>query len=209
MLDDYPVDDDYIDVEEAQADTSRSNEIRFDASHTFDRSDDGTAGTPRDVEIDAQTISERDDRGQTRTGFNPSEASDGIMSKSVTRDGKEQTFAQWLRTLQDGYRDSSRKEENMREEERKFIETTTSFLGMTEYQSERVKHIIDGMNFRYLGPYPMETAVLATISIVANEDDRWIREEDEYERLVSDIDSSMKDIKNVRQLVKNNSSAFE
>lgn len=208
MLDEYPIDTDYIGVDEQRADVTAGSTETFDASHTYDRSNDGGTGTERDVKIDAQTVSERDDRGQTRTGFNPFEASEGVLSKSVTRSGKTRSYAEWLMLLQNGYRDTSRKTENMREEEKKFIETATSYLEMSTYQRERVKHIINGMNFRYLGPYPMEAAVLAAISIVANEDDRWVREEETFKRLVTDIDGSMRDIKNVRQLVKQNSSAF-
>lgn len=204
-LDDYPVDDDYIGVEEQAAEVSQSDEYRYDGSHTYDRSDIGMAGTARDVEIDRRDVTDRDDRGGTRTGFNSNEANEGVLSKIVIRDGSVWKYADWLRLLQIGYRDKTRKAENENFDTQSYMEMFTSRLDMTTYQDERVRKIINSIDMSNMAHYPKEVVVLAVISIVANEDDRWIRDERTYKDLVTDLDSSMEDIKNTRRLVKEKS----
>lgn len=204
-LDDYPIDDDYIGVEEAQATVEQSDEYRYDASHTYDRSDDGLAGTERDVEIDRRSVSDRDGRGSTRTGFDANEVDDGPLARTVFREGKKRKYAQWLRTLQNGYRSPRRRQENRLADTNAHLQTFTSVLEMTQFQRERARAIVNSVNMAHMAHYPRELIILATISIVANEDDRWIRDEMAFKDLVRDLDGSMTDVKNARRLVKRKS----
>ena len=208
-LEDYPVDDDYIGVEEQAAEIPQTEgEFKLDIAHTYDRSDTAMSGTARDVEIDRRTVTDRDDRGGTRTGFNPSEATESNLSKMVIRDGKKRSKAQWLLLLQQGYRDisMSRAQQNADAETQSYIETFTSAVEMNSYQRDRTEAIVESINMAHMAHYPREVIILATISIVANEDDRWIRDESGFKGLVSDLDASLEDIKNARMLVKGKSS---
>lgn len=204
-LDNHPIDDDYIGVQEQPAAVEQSDEFRYDASHTYDRSDEGLSGTARDVEIDRRRVSDRDRRGGTRTGFNANEVDDGHLARTVVRDGHRRTYSEWLRMLQNGYRSSRRKGDNESADVQTYIQTFTSFLEMTPYQGDRTTRIVDSINMGHMAHYPREIIVLATLSIVANEDDRWIRDEAGFKELVRDLDSSMEDVKNARILVKNKS----
>jgi hypothetical protein len=56
--------------------------------------------------------------------------------------------------------------------------------------------------------YSSQMVVLAIISIVANEDNWFIRDEDDYRRLLEDTDTSLRDISNIRQLVRDKSDLF-
>jgi hypothetical protein len=204
-LTEFPVDGDYIDVETRTATLERSDDYRYDASHTFDRSDEGGTGTARDVEIDRKRVIDRDDRGRTRTGFDPADAEEGEMARTVYREGKKWVYAQWLRTLQNGYRDSDRDIENSSNDRESYVDVFCSRLDMTPYQQKRVQSIVDSVNMKHMAHYPTEIVVMAIISVVANEDDRWIREEDMFKELVRDLDGSMQAIKNARILVKRKS----
>lgn len=206
-LDEYPIDDDYIGVEKRPAAIGQSDEFRYDASHTYDRSDEGASGTARDVEIDQRSVSDHDRRGGTRTGFDPSDVEEGFLTRSVMRDGKLRTYSEWLRLLQHGYRDISlsRAQENADADTQTYIQTFTSVLEMSPYQGDRVTKLVESINMGHMAHYPREIIVLAVISVVANEDDRWIRDEQKFKDLVRDLDGSMEDVKNARRLVKEKS----
>lgn len=210
-LDDHPIDDDYIDVDKQPADISTHEptddelQYKFDASHTYDRSNAGVSGDASKVPIDEKRVVDRDDRGGTRTGFLAADVSDGYLSRAVTREGKTQKYAQWLMTLQDGHRAPNRDVDNSKADDRRYSDTFTSALDMTTHQRRRVERIVDSVNMKHMAHYPSEIVILGIISIVANEDDRWVRDEHTFKELVTSLDGSMDDVKNARILVKQKS----
>lgn len=212
-LDNYPIDDEYIGVTEQQASTHESDvddpPYKYDASHEFDRTDTAMSGTEIDVKFDRKPVSDRDERGGTRTGFNAADA-DGFLGEQIYRNGKYQSRARWLMTLQNGYRDISlsRASQNSEMDRNHIVDTFSSRLDLTTHQHRRVKMVADEANMNEMAHYPIEVVVLAIISIVTNEDDRWIREEDMFKNMVRDVDGSMQGIKNSRNLVKRKSEYF-
>lgn len=205
-LEDYPVDDDYIGVEEEAADVSQSKDgYRLDLSHTYDRSDTAMSGSDIDVKFDRRPVTDRDERGGTRTGFDAGDTTLGRFSDTIIREGKQYTRAKWLRLLNDGYRAPERKAENEQTETDAYLSTFAARLELSDYQANRLEAIIESVAMDEFGPYPKEVIILASMSVVANEDDRWLRDEDAFKQLVSDLDSSMEDVKNARLLVKRKS----
>jgi hypothetical protein len=194
------VDEDALEPEnDAPVGSIRAESV--DHSHRYNRDDDAMSGTAVDVKIDRREISDRDDRGGTRTGFDGTEGGD-FYGKRVYRDGRERNYAQWLRLLHDGYRSNRRKQDNYDADKQRWIDAITAELDVTPHQKRRVEHIVEDINMRYMAFYPTELVILAITSLVVNHDDRWIRNEDQFKHLVMDIDGSMDDVKNARLLVK-------
>jgi hypothetical protein len=53
-----------------------------------------------------------------------------------------------------------------------------------------------------MGHYSSQQTILAIISLVANERGRWIRDEEDFRRLLQDTGTTLGEIKRVRQLVR-------
>lgn len=207
-----PIDDDYIGVESRRADLSTHEEEddldrspssaqhpdtstdSVDMSHTFDIGGGSGAASAIDELIDKNAVIENDGRSRTRTFFYPSEAG-GWTRKRAKR----------LAKLQDGHRSPERKEQNRGADRRRWAESFGSKLGMNGYQIERVKHIVGGMNMSHMGYYSSSKIILATITLVANEDDRFIRDEIGFKELMRDVDTDMDELKQMRRLIRNKS----
>lgn len=178
-----------------------------DLSHTFGRMEGDGSGSHSDVQIDARKATERDDRGG-KTGMDTSEAS-GFYDETIVRDGKRRSRAEWLLLLNNGYRSKQRKSENEQADNERWIDTFTSRLDMTEYQTERVKTIIDSVNMKHFGHYTVEMIVLAAITLAAQADGRMIRDERTFHQLVIDTDTSMKTINRIRELLREKSDLLD
>lgn len=229
-LDGYPVDSDYCDVVKRRADTVSDAEAaerarerfeyeedgspssaeetaqsdaqrpegdeyggRTDMSHRFGRYAGSLAGSDYDQEIDEQAPQDHDGRAETRTGFNPREAPSGERDK-------------WrrLNTINDGWpRDSE--SQNTAAEQRRWAQTFSEALGMTPFQKERVEYVVEGLNMGHMAHYSSTMVVLAIVSLVANEDDRWIRDEEGFRDMMEDVGVTMHEIKRIRLLVRDKS----
>jgi hypothetical protein len=214
-----PIDKSYIDVEVQRSDISHSGEAEkndnmdrsqasaqnfdvsaesTDMSHRFDdASGSGASGETEEL-IDKNAIIENDGRSTTRTFYYPSEAPERVQKQ----------FARMLR-WQDGEYDEStpggRRGQNLRADTRRWAETFTSHLGMNSYQQDRVLHIVEDLTMAHMAHYSAQEVILGTITIVANEDDRFIRDEQAFKDLVDDVGSDMYTIKRVRGLVREKS----
>lgn len=197
---DQPDRPEQAEIYERQARHQTAQEHVPDQSYLFNRDDDAMSGTAYDVVIDRRAVSDRDDRGGTRTGMDPNEAG-GYYAQRIIRDGKTRTRASWLNLLQDGYRDKRRAVENSKMDYNGWIDTFCANLDLTPYQKQRVRKIITDVNLNHFGPYTVEMVVLATISLVAEADGRFIRDERAYHKLVMGVDTSLKTIKNIRSLL--------
>lgn len=206
----YPIDKDYIDPPSERADVSTTKEdpddVDFsevedvssehtDMSHTFMKDGSGLGGTAWDHEIDENAPQEHDGRASTRTGFDPRESDDP---------------RKWRRlgAYQDGVWNPDRDQQNNAADQRRFVSMFSSQLGLSNYQKERCLKISADLNFAHMAHYPTETVVLSIISLVANEDGRWIRDEHQFHVLVRDVGATMKDIRSCRQLVRRKSNVL-
>lgn len=210
-----PIDDDYIDVETRRADVSVSeedaeddniqrdtrsaqhpdmSEQQFDMSHIFDVGGGNGASNETDELIDENAIIENDGRSDTRTFFYPSQAPERQQRK----------FKRLIR-WQDGEGDSQRDVENRAADRRRAVETFCGHLDMTPYHRERVKHVMEGVNMSHMAHYSSEKVILAIISLVANEDNRFIRDEPTFRNLLNDVGSDLRELKRIRELVRRKS----
>lgn len=198
-LDGYPLDADYIGVEKERADVSTTDEQeepevdRSEGSaeryHTFDRSVEWEDRVERDAPV------EHDGRAETRTGFDPREADDSHRWQRLNR-------------LHDG-KGSGKTGINRANRKRK-ARTLSSKLELTPHQVERSLYVIEdvGRLDRGFAHYSLETILLSVISLVANEDGRWIRDEAMFKRLCRETDTSLADVRNCRQIVRDKTDAM-
>lgn len=211
-----PIDDDYIGVEKRRADissvteecsseesdnlerrTEQSSDISnlfFDMSHIFD--DSGGSGASSDIDelIDENAIIEHDGRAETRTFYYPSEAPET----------KQHRFTRMLR-WQEGERSPERDIKNNAADLRRWVSIFCTTVELGDYQTERTESIAEGLNMKHMAHYSTEEVILGIMSLVANEDGRFVRDESEFKQLVISIGSDMYTVKKVRSLVRRKS----
>lgn len=210
----YPIDTDYIDVETRRADVSLAShdpdddtdfsEVEnvpaddmsgeaTDMSYRYGILDGhGMGGTAWDHEIDENAPQEHDGRARTRTGFDPREANDSHLFRRL---------ALW----QDGMWANERSTRNNMADKKRWVSGFSSQLELTPYQQERVLYVAEDVDMSHMAHYKTEVVVLAIISLVANEDGRWIRDEKEFKQLVKSVGASARDVRSCRLLVRRKS----
>lgn len=98
----------------------------------------------------------------------------------------------------------SRGSQNHKEDKRRMVSTFGSQLSLTPAQKERVEHLVmDVMDINSFGPYSFEQVILATINVVAREDERWIEDEDQFReflKFVNITDDGSPDLRKLRRL---------
>jgi hypothetical protein len=205
-----PIDDDYIDVDPQRADVSSTEHEeeppiertpsaaeRYDLSMRLDASGGNGSAAESDGMIDQNAVYQNDGRSKTETFF---------YVQDVPKERRQQF--QRLYRLQEGERDSERKELNRRTDRTRTISTFCSQLDMSSYHKDRVEHIMDSINMSHMAHYSSPMVILGIITLVANADDRFIRDETRFKDLVRDVGSDMSDIKNIRRLVRDKSDAL-
>lgn len=210
LKDKYPIDEDYLDPPSQRADISTTEEdpkdVDFsaiqhvssrhtDMSHTHWTGDaSGGGGTAWDHEIDENAPQEHDGRAKTRTGFDPRDSDDPEKWKR-------------LGAYQEGRwgHESHYPDQGRAVDQRRFVSMFSSQLDLTPYQTAQSLEISADLNFGHMAHYPTETIVLSIITLVANADGRWIRDEEQFKVLVKDVGASMKDIRSCRQLIRRKS----
>jgi hypothetical protein len=204
------VDDDYIDVEKRRADLSDDGEDVDEPREHHPSTD----GAPRDVNvshiihdgsgsgasngldelIDEQAVIENDGRSETRTFFYPNEASDE----------QQQQFERLIR-WQDGEGDSQRDVENRKADQRRYVDTFCGYVGASSRVRERVKEICESVNMSHMAYFNSQKIVLAAISLVANEDGWFIRHDERYRDLMTELGLDTSQLKTARQLLRKQS----
>lgn len=208
-----PLDDDYVDVEKRRADVTISTEQKSDTldrrgdgavdtqfsdvSHRFDVSGGNGSASQLDDLIDQNAIIEHDGRAETRTFFYVGEAPNG----------QKRQYGRMLQYQEDMW--SGMKNQQRAADRKRTIETFCAYLDMSEYHKGRVKRICDGLNMSHMAHYSSQKVILAIISLVANEDDRFIRDEDDFRTILRDIDSDLEEVRSIRDLVRRKSYQFE
>lgn len=212
-LEGHPIDEEYIEPDRKRADcrisdrTEKDDELdrsaptaqaadvsadKSDMSHHFDHGAGSGAASGIDDAIDKDAVQEHDGRAETRTGFDP-------------RESKDPEKWRRLNVLNDDHRHPDRKQQNRDADKRRYADTFCGHLGMSRYQRERVKAITRSINMKHMAYYGSDEVILAIVSLVANEDGWFIRDEQTYKDLIRDVGSSMHRIKRIRQLVREKS----
>lgn len=203
------VDEDYIGVEPQRADVSttqhddnldrspQSADIStnsVDMSHRFDMQGGSAAASAIDELIDQNAIIENDGRSNTRTFFYPSEAADADQFSRLSRIQE----GQWAK-------DESRDAKNREADRRRWLEGYCARLDMTDYQRRRTEYIESGLNMSHMAYYSSQKIILAIITLVANEDNRFIRDEQMFRDICRDVDTNLNELKQMRKLIRRKS----
>lgn len=218
-LDDYEIDGDYIDVESKRADVTTNYEDDESADDTSDASEScsedadgrgtytqgggdrtyrfdtgiGSGGSSAvDDLIDQDAVFENDGRSQTRTFFYADD--DDYMTSEQKRQYRR------LAKLNDGWRSPERKQQNSRADKRRWTSAFCGHLGIGGQIADRIEAIVMDINMGHMAHYRTETVILAVISKITEEHGRFIRDEDEFKRLVSDVDTNLGRITKARRL---------
>jgi hypothetical protein len=135
----------------------------------------------------------KDERADTHTTFYESDINNCIASQRRKRRLRR------ILKLQEGQQVNadgldSRGQQNHKEDKRRMVSSFGSQLELTPAQKKRVKHLImDVMSVNSFGSYSSEQVVLATINVVAREDERWIEDEDQFQQFMQYVEITKDD----------------
>ena len=166
------------------------DESGYDAGHDFSAVDTALGENPAqydwkrvdDAVSDANRYIENDGRSVTQTGFDPSDADDEY---------EKMKFERWNQ-INDGKYSPGRKERNREANRHRDAEAFMSELGCSQYQHDRVLHLLDSHDGGSMGGTTTEEIlILGVISLVVEEDhcsDRTIRDEQQWDELRASLD---------------------
>jgi len=161
-----------------------------DGTHRFDVGHGNGSGDRLDDVIDQNAIIDHDGRANTNTFFYAWEAPEE----------KEYQFSRMLR-WNEGEGSPDRSINNRQADRNRYVDTVCGQLDMSDYHKERVKHLCGSVNMSHMGPRSSQETILSVVTIVANEDNRFVRDEELFRDLVTAIDSSLDTIKKLRKLL--------
>lgn len=162
--------------------------------YNVDRSP-GSGSRSEHEDRDDDGAREHDGRSKTRTGFDAREVRDDDI---IERFGETYRRWEWLNHLHEGQQSRGYESNRRRADARRAAKTYMSRLELTEPQRERVLGILSGLETLNFGDKPYELTVLSLITLVANEDGRWIRDERDYRQILKNLDGSPQGIRKLR-----------
>ncbi len=175
-------------------------EINYDKSYLFRHEHGAGSKSAIDDIIDEEAIIEHDGRSTARTFYYVEEAPEH----------KRKQFKRMLQHQEDMYHPSrSRAGANFRADMERTAKTFCSQCELNSYQTERVLHVMDDLDVNSYGHYSTEKVILAVISLVANEDQRLIRDEPEYRDLVEQVGMTLEEVRKVRLMTRERTDAFD
>jgi hypothetical protein len=144
--------------------------VNPDAPYISRDSGDGSKSREDEYTDKFDIQDEGDGRSDLRTYFDPRACEDTPVNY------------QRLYRLNQGIRvnDGNRKTKNRKADRRRDVKVVTSQLRMPENQREKVKEVIEGFDFNGI---KFENILLATTSLVCNENGRNVREESKWDRI--------------------------
>lgn len=130
----------------------------------------------------------KDKRAGTHTTYYTSDVDNLDVSQH-----RKKRLKRILRLQEGEHQNSSkykdRSSQNRIEDQRRWVESFASQLGMSDSQKNRVKHLVfDVVDLHSYGPYSSEKIILAVINVVAREQGRFIEDEDMFEQLMADVE---------------------
>lgn len=146
-----------------------------------------------DAEMDQMAIVEHDGRASTRTFFYPEQAPEHQQSQ----------YRRLIRYQEDAW--SGMKNQQRAADRKRTAENFCGFLGMTPYQKERVKKVTESFSMQTMAYFSSPKVILGIISLVANEDNRWIRDEEVFRELMHNTDTTLEELKTIRRMVRERS----
>jgi len=99
----------------------------------------------------------------------------------------------------------SRGTQNHEEDKRRLVDTIGGQLEIGTLQKDRVEHLVlDVISVNSFGHYSMEQVILAVINVVARENNRWIEDETQFRRYMSQVgitnDEGRADLETMKRL---------
>lgn len=143
------------------------------------------SGGSAETEFDKESPKDHDGRGDSATTFTPSEADSYDQGK-------------WYRFSVLHERGWG-KMNSRRTDVKRDADTICSQFGLTNGQRDRVLQLIESLDQNSI---QQEAIVLAAVSLVANQDDRAIRREDEWSSVVEAYDVSTSSVWTARKRVR-------
>lgn len=138
----------------------------------------------REAWVDKTAIRDHDGRAKTRTYISQGGVDahgNPIDEEYVDRDGGRVAYHKHLNDLQNGKHANDLSTRKRRARLKRDVKTWMSQLECTDYQVERVIHLIEQLDDLKNG-YCIEASALALISLVANEDGYWVQRGGEHEQ---------------------------
>lgn len=165
------------------------------ADHVDDRAGSAAASEIEEV-IDEDAIIEHDGRASTRTFFRPADASE------EKREQFERLIG-WQEDKWSGMKNAQRAADRMRT-----IGNYCGHLDIAESARKRITVIEESVDMSRMSYYSSDQVILGIVSLVANERGRFIRDEDDYRELLTNVDIDLDDIKTIRSMVKDQSEQY-
>lgn len=180
-------------------------------SHRLERGEGSGSLASIENKYDGEEYEDKDDRAETRTTYYERDVDDLEVSERRKKRLKSMLRRQEGENPGEAYYQGrkDRKQQNRGEWKRRVVSTFASQLDLTRRQKERTKHlVIDVLDINTFGYYSTEQVVLATVNVVAREDDRWIEDEDQFRQLMVESDlevderPDMDSLKTLRRMVR-------
>lgn len=163
---------------------------------------EGTEGLSREEEKrrarDEASYISHDGRARTRTTFWPSDAP---TTGPLRSDGKRTSWTR-LAKWNDGMWTTGREARNNAANQQRWVKIACTQLELSAQQQQRVARITDELDMSHMANYPSEVVILTIVSLVANEGGRFIRDEKKFREFTLALDTTLKDIRSCRRLVK-------
>lgn len=186
-LSDYPIDDDYIGVDNWDPSSELGREQKVDVdeidSSISAETADGALSAAKAAQ-DAENIIVNDGRSITRTTFWPSDV-------AKTADPNRSKLER-LAALNDGERSPDRPRQNSVADKSRIIDI---FCGYCEVPyRDRVNYLYDHFDMSRKGSYSYEEVILAIISLVCQSNGRFVRNESNFIDLMDVADMTHSDL---------------
>ena len=175
--------------------------IDHDLTYLFGRMLGAGSGSELDDLIDTNAIIDADGRSKSKTFFYPDDV-DGVS---------DQRIKQYKRMLRwnEGEGESDRSARSFKADQRRSVQTLCNQSNLNDYQRDRVLAIMKELNINSFGQFSTEHVALGVMTLVANEDRRMLRDEDEFRRVMKSVGASLNDVRTIRWMVRSRTTAFD
>jgi hypothetical protein len=91
----------------------------------------------------------------------------------------------------------------------RWVETFCAFCDLSSRVVKRVKLVVDEIDMSHMAHFNSQKVILGIISIVANEDRRFIRDDESFRTLLSEVGLDLKSLKTVRSMIRERSDVLD
>jgi hypothetical protein len=232
MLDDYPIDDDYIDVENRHPSADVAKTCRVESQESdIDEQVCETCETDDTRQVDdtrqfRATEWQEDDRRHLLADQDGSESTRdrNLLLNAISptqHDGRALTRTYWqprdvpahkqkqysrLLEYQEGQWDSERDMQRKFADNRRAIDAVCQQLDCTDHQHAVTSEIIESTNLKHMATYSYQHCVVAAVAVATYiADQRDIKGTEKYRELIDAVGSDPKEMRSIRRLLREKS----